>query len=47
VITPLLDGSYQPQPVGGVEIPKPGGGKHQLRIPTVVDRLVLHAILHP
>jgi RNA-directed DNA polymerase len=41
----LLDGSYEPQPVRGVEIEKPGGGKRQLGIPTVVDRLVQQAIL--
>jgi RNA-directed DNA polymerase len=41
----LLNGSYEPQPVLGKEIGKPGGGKRRLGIPTVVDRLVQQAIL--
>ena len=45
VMRALLDGRYQPQPVRGVEIPKPGGGVRQLGIPTVLDRLVQQAIL--
>lgn len=45
LIDSLLDGSYQPQPVRGVQIPKPGGGMRQLGIPTVADRLVQQAIL--
>ena len=41
----LLDGTYQPQPVKRVEIPKPDGGVRKLGVPCVVDRLAQQAVL--
>ena len=41
----LLAGRWTPSPVRRVEIPKPSGGKRQLGIPTVMDRLLQQALL--
>ena len=41
----LLDGSYKPQPVKRVEIPKGSGGVRRLGVPTALDRFVQQAAL--
>jgi len=41
----LLSGTYQPQPVKRVALPKPSGGIRNLGIPTVLDRFIQQSVM--
>lgn len=45
LVESIRGGWYKPKPVKRVEIPKPDGGKRQLGVPTVIDRMVQQAVM--
>src|ERR1039457_384398 len=50
IVRAMLEGSYQPQAILGVEIPKDNGKKRLLGIPTVIDRMLqqaVHQVIYP
>lgn len=50
LVEQIRNGSYQPSPIKGVEIPKPNGKRRMLGIPTLTDRVfqqALHQVLEP
>ena len=40
----ICNGSYQPSPIKGVEIPKSSGKTRMLGIPTLTDRVIQQAL---
>lgn len=44
LLASIRGGWYKPKPVKRVEIPKPDGGKRNLGVPTVIDRMIQQAI---
>lgn len=45
LLASIREGWYKPKPVRRVEIPKPDGGKRNLGVPTVIDRMIQQAIV--